>query len=110
MGKYLYTVSYTPEGLKGLILQGGSARVAAITRLVTEMGGTLDAFYFAFGTDDVFVIADMPDNESSIAFVLAVNAAGAATIKTTVLIAAEEVDRATKVCVNYLPPGTLTEG
>ncbi len=104
MAKFLYTVSYTREGLQGLIRQGGSARAAAIRELMIEMGGTMEAFYYAFGTDDLYMIADLPDNQTAAAFAMAVNAAGAATIRTTVLILPEEIDAASHVCVNYLPP------
>ena len=34
-----------------------------------------------------------------------VNAAGAAKVRSTVLIMPEEVDQATRVTVNYRPPG-----
>ena len=40
-------------------------------------GRTLEAFYFAFGESDVFVIIDLPDNVSSAAISLAVGAGGA---------------------------------
>jgi uncharacterized protein with GYD domain len=32
------------------------------------LGGTLEAFYYAFGDIDAFGIADMPDNISATAF------------------------------------------
>lgn len=104
MAKFLYTVSYTVEGVKGLIRQGGSARAAAVGQLMTEMGGTMEAFYYAFGSDDLYMIAELPDHKSAAAFALAVTAAGAASIKTTVLISPSDIDGATHVCVNYLPP------
>lgn len=105
MPKYLYRASYTNEGLKGLLREGASARRAAIERLFTEMGGKLEMFYFAFGEDDVYLIGEMPDNETSVAVTLAVNASGAVQVKTTVLLTPEEVDRASQKTVNYRPPG-----
>ena len=69
------------------------------------MGGTLEAFYYAFGEDDVFAIVDLPDNVSTAAFALTVNRSGAVTVKTTVLLTPEEVDQVTKKSIDYRPPG-----
>jgi uncharacterized protein with GYD domain len=96
---------YVGEGLKGLIKDGGSKRRDIVTQLLEGMGGKMEAFYFAFGDDDVFAIVDVPDNASAAAIAMAVNASGAVTIKTTVLMTPEEVDQATKKTVNYRPPG-----
>ena len=46
MPKYLYQVSYTAEGAKGLLKEGGSKRKAAAEGLVKSLGGKLEAFYF----------------------------------------------------------------
>jgi len=69
------------------------------------MGGTLEGYYFAFGEYDSFVIVDLPDNVSTTALALIVNASGAVKVKTTVLLTPEEVDKATKKSVDYRPPG-----
>jgi uncharacterized protein with GYD domain len=65
----------------------------------------MDAFYYAFGDTDVYVIADMPDQASMAAAAIAVSAAGGATVKTTVLLAPEEIDAAGKKSPSYRPPG-----
>ena len=72
---------------------------------VKGLGGTLEAFYYAFGDADVVGIADLPDNVSATTFSLLVTAAGGATVKTTVLITPEEVDQAAKKTLDYRPPG-----
>src|SRR5262249_30497608 len=105
MPKYLVQASYTTEGLKGLLKEGGSKRREVIEQLLKALGGRVEAFYFAFGDNDVYVISDMPDNVSQAAVALAVNASGAAKGKTTVLLTAEEVDQATQMTVNYRQPG-----
>jgi uncharacterized protein with GYD domain len=105
MPKYLVNASYTEEGLKGLLKDGGSKRREAVAQLVKGLGGTLEAFYFAFGDDDIFAIMDLPDNVSATASSLVINAAGAAKMKITVLLTPEEVDQATKTSVDYSPPG-----
>ncbi len=65
----------------------------------------MEAYYFAFGDNDVFVIIDGPDNVSAAAGSLIINAAGGARVKTTVLLTPEEMDAATKKSVSYRPPG-----
>ena len=69
------------------------------------MGGTVEAFYFAFGDDDVVGIVDMPDNATITALALVINASGAVGVRTTVLITPAEVDEATKKTVDYRAPG-----
>ena len=105
MAKFLFEASYTPEGAKGIIKDGGSARRAAIEKAVTGLGGRLEAFYFAFGGVDAFVIVDLPDNVTAAAMGLAVGQSGLASTKTVVLLTPEEVDAATKKSVPYRGPG-----
>ena len=105
MPKYLVEASYTVEGTKGLLKDGGSKRRAAAEAAIKSLGGRLEAFYFAFGATDVFAIVEMPDNVSAAAVSLAITASGAVTLKTTVLLTPEEMDQATKKTVSYRPPG-----
>jgi uncharacterized protein with GYD domain len=105
MPKYLLQASYTAEGVKGLLKEGGSKRREAVEQLTQALGGRVEAFYFAFGDDDVYVISDVPDNATITAVALTVNASGAVRVKTTVLLTAEEVDQATKMTAPYRAPG-----
>ena len=105
MPKYLFHGSYTADGVKGLLKEGGSSRKAHIEQLAKGLGGKLEAFYYAFGETDIYAIADLPDEVSAAAISLAVGAAGAFQIKTTVLIAPETIDAAAKKTVSYRPPG-----
>jgi uncharacterized protein with GYD domain len=105
MPKYLYTANYTPEGVKGLVRDGGTGRRAAVEKAVAGAGGRLEAMYFAFGGNDVYVICDMPNNAAAAAMALAVNASGLAASNTVVLMTAAEVDEATKKSIEYRPPG-----
>jgi uncharacterized protein with GYD domain len=84
MSKYLWEVSYSPEGAKGLLKDGGSKRRAAAEQAIKQVGGKLEAFYFAFGKHDAYIIADIPDNASEAAASLAVNASGAVAVRTTI--------------------------
>jgi uncharacterized protein with GYD domain len=104
MSKYLFQANYVGEALKGLLKEGGSSRRAAVDKLFGSVGGKVEAFYYAFGDTDLFVIADVPDNVTAAALSLIVNAAGIGA-KVTVLLTAEEMDAATKKTPNYRPPG-----
>ncbi len=105
MPKYLVTGSYSLEGLKGVIKEGGSARMDALKQLVEANGGTLEAAYFAFGPDDYVFICDLPDNVTAAALTVAAAATGTVSPKLTVLLTPEEVDAATKKVVSYRAPG-----
>lgn len=105
MAKYLWLASYTADGIKGVLKEGGSGRRDAIEKVVADLGGTLEAFFFAFGEDDVYVIAELPDNTTAAAVSLVVGASGAVRIKTAVLLTPEEVDRAVHTTVGYRAPG-----
>jgi len=105
MGKYLVTASYTADGAKGLLKDGGTKRLQVVRELLKGAGATLDAGYFALGEQDVILIVDAPDNASVTAIALATNASGAVRVKTTVLLTPQEVDAAAKKPVKYTPPG-----
>ena len=105
MPKYLISASYTPDGAKGLLKEGGSARRAAAEQLVTSVGAKMEAFYFAFGENDAYVIIDAPDHATVAAASVAINASGAVRSKTVVLMTAEEVDQMSKKSATYRAPG-----
>ena len=106
MPKYMVAANYTPDGIKGVASGGGTARSAAVAELAQAMGGSLEAFYFAFGEADAYVIVDLPDNEAAAAVAMAVNGSGAVTISTTVLMTPEEVDAAAQRVPGYRAPGS----
>ena len=105
MPKYLFEASYSVTGTQGLQKEGGTKRRAALEQLAKGVGGTLEAFYFAFGDTDAFIIADLPDAATAAAISLTVGASGAASVKTTVLLTPEEMDAAAKKSIDYRPPG-----
>lgn len=105
MPKYLVQANYVGDGAKGLLKEGGSSRRAAVEKLAQSMGGKVEAFYYAFGDTDAYVIMDVPDNATMAAAALTINASGVVTLKTTVLMTPEEVDAAVKKAPSYRPPG-----
>jgi uncharacterized protein with GYD domain len=107
MAKYLLKVSYSVEGIKGVMKEGGTARVTAIKGVLESVGGSLEAFYFAFGAEDVYVIADVPDQATAMAVAAAVGSSGAiSSYETVVLVDPSEIDAATKISVGYRAPGS----
>ena len=105
MPKYLTRSILAPEGVKGTLKEGGTARRAAIERLAESLGMRLEAFYYGFGKDDVYAIYDAPDNVAAAALSMAVNAPGTSHVKTVVLITPEEMDEVSKRRAEYRPPG-----
>ena len=105
MPKFLVQGSYTPEGLQGVLAEGGTGRRAATQEAIESLGGRLESFYFAFGSDDFIVIADLPDQKAAAAIAMAANVSGELHSKMVVLITPEELDDAAHTTVNYRPPG-----
>jgi uncharacterized protein with GYD domain len=105
MAKYFVRAAFTAEGAKGLLKEGGSSRRQTLKELIESVGGTLEAFYFAFGSDDVYLIVDLPDNVTAAALSLTTSASGAVRTSVVVLLTPEEVDEVSKKTVNYRPPG-----
>jgi uncharacterized protein with GYD domain len=106
MPKYLIQGAYSPQGLKGVLKEGGSKRREAAEQLIKGTGGRLEAYYYAFGSDDFVIIAELPSNVDAAALSMAVNDSGAVQSRITVLITPEEADQATKKMktVKYRPP------
>ena len=82
MPKYLFQVNYVGEGVKGLLKDGGSKRRAVVEQLFKSMGGTIDAFYYAFGDTDLYIIGDFPDHATVAAVILTVTSTGTVTCRT----------------------------
>ena len=105
MAKYLFQADYTPEGIAGLLREGGTGRRTMFEQMFADMGGTMEAFYYGFGGDDLYIIVDLPDDAAAVAASMAASSAGAIVVKATVLITPETIDEATRRAVNYRPPG-----
>jgi uncharacterized protein with GYD domain len=105
MPKFMIKASYTAEGARGLAKEGGSSRRATVQKIVEGLGGKVDAFYYAYGDADAYIICDLPDATSGLAMSLAVNASGAVHLSTIPLITPEEIDAAAKKVPAYRAPG-----
>ena len=105
MPMYLFTANYSAQSAKAIMSSGGTARRTAIEQMVSNLGGRLESFHFAFGDNDAYVLVELPDNKTAAAVALTVNGSGAANTRTVVLMTPEEVDEATQIHPDYRPPG-----
>ena len=105
MPKYLVRANYTASGAAGLLKEGGTSRVKAISALVESGGGKVESIYWVLGDDDVIIICDAPDTAAVAAVSLNVGASGAASCTTAELLTAAQVDDIAKRSINYRAPG-----
>ena len=105
MANYLVIANYSAEGIKGVMKNGGTARVDAVKKMVEGLGGKVQSFHFAFGAEDAYVIVELPDNIAAASIGMAVSSSGLTSVKTVVLLTPAEVDEAAKRDVTYTPPG-----
>jgi len=105
MARYMLIGSYTADGAKGVLKEGGSSRREAARKAIESAGGTLESFYFGFGTDDYYVTTDFPSHADAAAAALTVGASGTSRARTIVLLTPEEIDAASQRTVDFRPPG-----
>ena len=105
MAKYLIQARYTMQGIQGLISDSASGRRADVLAAVKELGGKVEAFYYAFGDDDAVLILDLPDSVTAAALSLTISGSGAVRVRTTPLLTVEDVDKALEIKLHYHAPG-----
>ncbi|MFE9566695.1 GYD domain-containing protein [Streptomyces sp. NPDC006487] len=105
MSKYLIHVTYTGEGLKGLIAEGGSGRERAVEETLASVGGTLDWMYFALGHEDLYCVVDVPDQTDMAAVAMAARSSGAVQSWAVPLLSVSEMDEAARKTVSFRGPG-----
>ena len=106
MAKYMFTGNFAVDGARGLLAEGGTRRRDVIDKLFASLGGTLESYHFAFGSDDFYIIGDLPNNAAAAACALTTSATGAVRTRTIVLMTPEEIDAATKLSPAYRAPGS----
>jgi uncharacterized protein with GYD domain len=105
MPKYMFIGSYTADGARGLLQDGGSRRREVADEAAQSVGGTVESYYFGFGSDDFYLIADLPDHAAAAALSLTIGASNAVAMRTIVLMTAEDLDAAAQRSVEYSAPG-----
>ncbi|MDG6109577.1 GYD domain-containing protein [Dactylosporangium aurantiacum] len=105
MPKYLFRSTYTTDGVRGLLDEGGTGRAKESERFLASLGGRLESFHFGFGGTDTYIVADLPDNAAAAAVCLTAAASGSVGSETVVLLTPEEIDEAVHQKVGFRPPG-----
>jgi uncharacterized protein with GYD domain len=107
MAKYLLKVRYSPDGIGGVMKDGGSARRTAADDIAKSVGGSVESFYYAFGDDDAYAICDLPDNKAAATVAMTVTSSGRVSISTVPLLTVDEMDAiAAGTKLSYRPPGS----
>jgi uncharacterized protein with GYD domain len=106
MAKYMFTGTFTLQGGKGVMAEGGSSRARVVAAAFESVGGKMESYHFAFGADDYVVIGEVPDSVTAAALALTVGSSGGVNNRTVALLTPEEVDRATKLTPSYRAPGS----
>ncbi|MEU5720799.1 GYD domain-containing protein [Micromonospora sp. NPDC047738] len=102
---FLLQSTYTIDGVKGLITDGGTRRAQVVRNTIEANGGRMDSLHFSFGKYDTYVLCDLPDHKSAAALAIAIRAAGGVDTRVIPLITPAEIDEATRAEPPYEPPG-----
>ena len=106
MPHYMFRANYTQQGIQGVMKDGAASRVAAVEAMAGSVGGRILSACWAFGDTDFFAIAELPDNSAAMAIAATVGASGSASVTTTVLLTAAEVDEALARKATFRAPGS----
>ncbi|MFR9778255.1 GYD domain-containing protein [Micromonospora sp. MS34] len=105
MPTFLLKSTYTPEGLNGLLRDGGTKRAEVVRALVENAGGEMTSLHFAFAEQDTYVLCDLPDHRAAASLAMAIGAARGLRVQVTPLLNPTEVDEAARMPTGYTPPG-----
>ncbi|MEU7930793.1 GYD domain-containing protein [Micromonospora echinofusca] len=105
MARFLFTATYTVEGINGLMKEGGTRRAEVIQALVENTGGRMESLHFALGTHDAYVICDLPDQQTAVALAATIRAAGGLDTRVNPLLTPADMDEALRMRMAYRPPG-----
>ena len=72
MPKYLFRASYFPDAASSAPERQRARRTPCKNAAMT-LGGRIESFHGAFGDDDLYFIADMPDGSAAAAFTAAMS-------------------------------------
>ena len=105
MPKYMLEVNYVGAGIKGLLKDGGTTRREVVEEMMSSLGCKLEAFYYALGPTDLYIIVECPDNVTALAGTMTAAASGMVTCRTIPLVTAEEMDAVARKSPVYQAPG-----
>jgi uncharacterized protein with GYD domain len=90
MSLYMFQAAYTSESWKYQVETRENAQ-QRVGSLADGVGGKLNNIFYTFGDFDILILAEMPNEETAVAFSLAASAGGSVkAIKTTPLLTVEQ--------------------
>jgi uncharacterized protein with GYD domain len=90
MSLYMFQAAYTSDSWKHQVEHRENPK-DRLRPLIEGLGGHIEDVFYAFGEYDIFVLAEMPNEEAATAFSLAASAGGSVkAIKTTPLLTVEQ--------------------
>lgn len=104
--KYLVKAKYSASGIGGVMKMGGTSRRQAIDKMLNDLGGKLESFYYTLNPDEAYLICELPDEITGAAVSMTVDSTGMADISITSLLTPEDIDKASHIAVNYRTPGS----
>ena len=106
MSMYLFQGTYTAEGVKGLLKDGGTGRNDAISKLAASLGGKLESLHYSATAPAYFCMVTLPERGSAAAFSATIVASGAVTVdRVSELLTPAQMDASTKMTASYRAPG-----
>ncbi len=105
MPKYLVVATYSPEGMKGVLREGGSERRKMIADMAKNLGGELESFYYAFGVERRVQRRRPAGQRDRRGHGRAHLRRRQVRCSVTVLVTPEEMDKAARTKMYYRPPG-----
>ena len=61
MTPYMFSATYSRQGIQGILIDGGVSRIGVLERLGESLGGRLEVAYWAFGDTDSIAIASLAE-------------------------------------------------
>ena len=105
MRHYMFSGSYSKDGIQGVMKAGAASRREAVEKLFASLDGSLTSLFWTFGEGDFVVIGELPDNAAAAAAAMSIAGAGGSSISTTVLLTEAEVDEARGRTADFRAPG-----
>ncbi|MEU4717299.1 GYD domain-containing protein [Micromonospora purpureochromogenes] len=105
MAWFLLKSTYTVDGLKGLVKDGGTKRAEVVRKMIEDAGGRMESMHFAFAEDDTYVLCELPDQKTVTGLAVAIGATGSLSVRITPVLTPAEVDEVTRMKTTYTPPG-----
>ena len=81
MATYISLVNWTDQGIRAY--RESTARAAAANELAAKFGGRMTLIWWTIGPYDLVAVSEFPDDESAVAFALALGSGG--NIRTTTM-------------------------